>query len=406
MMQQLLLPLRKRQVKKTSNNLIRNSPMRKYLLHIGLASLCVCASVSVSAQEDTPVSLIPDARHGVATNSFRQNWEVSLGIQGLSFFSNQEYDLGLSQSPFKDFRTQLGLSAAVAKWFAPEIGLRTKLSGAWARKVSTADKAANAIKYMNIHEDVLLNLTNIFSSYDQSRKVNVIAYGGVGMARNFSDNENSITFDVGLEANYRIAEQMKMYLDLGMTFAGDEFDSDRYLNKKLLWNYDRWVTAEIGLTVELGQNKWKHLKDMVDGEILRVSRQELKETQQEVKKLQEDIEYLQSLPADTVTIAPEVSIFFEIGSAVLTQRGQLENIRAMAQKAIKEDRVIVVTGYADSQTGNPQLNRELSARRADTIVFELMALGVTADKIQVIVGGGVNTLDPQPANRRAVISLK
>lgn len=380
--------------------------MIKKSFFFGILFSCVCTSVSVSAQEDSPVSLIPDARQGVATNSFWQNWEVSFGIQGLSFYSNQEYDLGLPQSPFKDFRTQLGLSAAVAKWFAPEIGLRTKINGGWGRRVSTADKAANAIRYLGANGDMLLNLTNIFSGYDQNRKINFIAYGGIGIARNFSDNENCITYDVGLETNYRIANHLKAYLALGMTFAGNEFDSDRYLNKKLLWNYDRWVIAEIGVTVELGENRWKHLKDMVDGQILQASQQELKEVRQEVKQLQEEIEVLRNQSVDTVTITPEVSIFFEIGSASLTQRGQLENIRAIAQKAIDENKVIIVTGYADSQTGNPQLNKELSARRADTIVFELLDLGVKADNIQVVVGGGVNTLDPQPANRRAVISLK
>ena len=381
--------------------------MRKHFLHTGLVSLCVCASVSVSAQDNTPATLIPDVLHSVATNSFRQNWELSVGIQGLAFYSNQEYGLALPQSPLKDFRTQLGLSAAVSKWFAPEIGLRTKISGAWGRRVSTADKAANAIKYMNIHEDALLNLSNIFSHYNENRKVNILAYGGAGFARNFTDNENCITFDIGLEGNYRIAKRVRMYLDLGMTFTGDEFDSDRYLNKKILWNYDRWVTAEVGMTVELGTNRWKRLPDMVTTEkMLLDSQQELKESRQEVEKLREDINHLQSMPTDTVTMAPEVSIFFEIGSAVLTQRGQLENIRAIARKAIEENRVIIVTGYADSQTGNAQLNKDLSARRADTIVFELLAMGVTADKIKVVVGGGVSTLNPQPANRRAVISLQ
>lgn len=384
---------------------IKNS--RFDFLRFAFAILIVCASVGVSAQEAAPVTLIPDANHGVATNSFKHNWEVSLGIQGLSFYSNQEYKIGLPQSPFKDFRTQLGLSAAVAKWFSPEIGLRTKIAGAWARRVSSTDRAANAIKYMNIREDVLVNLTNIIARYDRERKFNAYAFGGAGIARNFTDNENCITFDLGLGANYRITDRLKAYLELGMTFTGDEFDRDRYITKKILWNYDRWVTAEIGVAFELGKNSWQRLTDMVEAErLLRESQQELTASRQEVKTLQENISYLKSLPADTVTITPEVSIFFELGSAVLTQRGQLENIKAMARQAIEQNRVIIVTGYADSQTGNPQLNRELSARRADSIVFELLALGVAADKIQVVVGGGVSTLDPQPANRRAVIRLK
>ncbi|MBQ9571189.1 MAG: OmpA family protein, partial [Prevotella sp.] len=89
----------------------------------------------------------------------------------------------------------------------------------------------------------------------------------------------------------------------------------------------------------------------------------------------------------------------------LTHRGQLVNIKKLVQTAKDERRNIIVTGYADSQTGNQQLNERLSAQRADTIVKELLEMGVDAKNIKIVIGGGVDILRQVPANRRVVVSL-
>ena len=103
---------------------------------------------------------------------------------------------------------------------------------------------------------------------------------------------------------------------------------------------------------------------------------------------------------------PQISIFFEIGSAELKHRSQLENIKKLVQTAKEKRKNIVVTGYADSQTGNQQLNERLSARRADTIVKELMEMGIDSKNIKIVIGGGVNIYHQVPANRRVVVSLE
>ena len=100
-----------------------------------------------------------------------------------------------------------------------------------------------------------------------------------------------------------------------------------------------------------------------------------------------------------------MSIFFEIGSSELNHRGQLENIKKIVETAKNEHRTLIVAGYADSQTGNAQLNERLSARRADTIVKEILEMGIDAQQIKIVIGGGVDTLNPLPANRRVVVSL-
>lgn len=390
--------------------------MRKYFVHIGLASLCVCASVSAQEQETVPVALAPQAEYSVATNPFRQNWEVSLGIQGLSFYSNQEAALELSKSPFGSFRTQLGISLSATKWFSPEIGLRTKASGLWGRSVSTDNKDLNAVKYMAIHEDVMVNVSNIIYDYDENRKWDVIPYGGLGMVRNFTHNENAMMFSLGLTGTYRINSRLKAFCDLSFNVTGDDFDNNTYISNNVFASHDRWIAAEVGVTLELGYNRWRRVAEMGGIEIVpwEETQREMKRIRRQNRDLRDKINWLDSqkesekdatVAPTIISNVPEISIFFELGSSELNHRGQLENIKELVQTAKNENRTVVVTGYADSSTGNSQLNEKLSARRADTIVKELLEMGIDMQKIKIVIGGGVNILNQVPANRRVVVSL-
>lgn len=387
--------------------------MRKFFHFFTFASLCVCA-VSVSAQEKTPVALTTDDENlttGIATNPFSHNWELSVGLQGLSFFSNQETALDISKSPFASFRTNMGIAISVAKWFTPQIAMRTKLSGVWGRSVSTNDKKLNAVNYIHLHEDVMVSLSNIIYDYKEGRKWDIIPYFGVGITRNFTHNENALTFSLGIIPTFRISNRLKTFVDLSYNITGDEFDDKIIVNKNIFKNHDRWIAAEIGLTYEIGHNRWHRAVELEDIEIVpwQETQREMKRIRQQNNDLRNKMTWMEQNPQTKETIinkVPETSIFFELGSAELTHRGQLENIKKLVQTAKEEKRNIIVTGYADSQTGSQQFNERLSARRADTIVKELLEMGIDAHNIKIVVGGGVDILHQIPANRRVVISLE
>ena len=231
-------------------------------LRVITATVLLAATTSVVGQENKP-------QRGVFTNSFADNWEVSFGVEGLSFYSSKEEGMNLSKSPFKSFRSNFGAAATVGKWFTPEIGLRTKLSGFWGRSVSRQDKDYNSVKYFSLHEDVLINVSNLIWDYDENRKWDVSPYIGVGMARNFSYNKTPITMNLGIVGTYRIAEKLKVYTDFGFTLCGGEFDEQPLkLTSNIINSRDRWLALEIGAILELGQNKWKHVPDMDNVEVV------------------------------------------------------------------------------------------------------------------------------------------
>ena len=79
----------------------------------------------------------------------------------------------------------------------------------------------------------------------------------------------------------------------------------------------------------------------------------------------------------------------------------------MAKYAVdNKDVNLLVTGYADSATGNPEHNQWLSDERAKTVVEELVGMGVSRSKITAEGKGGVDILSPFEHNRRATVEVK
>ena len=103
--------------------------------------------------------------YGVFTNLFKDNWEVSVGVEHLSFYSGREEGMGISKSPFASRRSNFGASAAIGKWFTPEIGLRTKASGYWGKAVSSINPQEENIRFFALNEQVMFNATNAILGY-------------------------------------------------------------------------------------------------------------------------------------------------------------------------------------------------------------------------------------------------
>ena len=116
----------------------------------------------------------------VYTNSFKDNWEFSVGVEYLSFYSQFEDGMNLSKSPFKSYRANFGAAATIGKWFTPEIGLRTKASGYWGKAVISDDAEKNSIRFYAFQEQAMLNLSNLIGGYRPDRLYSAIPYAGAG----------------------------------------------------------------------------------------------------------------------------------------------------------------------------------------------------------------------------------
>lgn len=377
---------------------------------LAMAAMSVVC-VSAGAQ-NTTVSLAPTAKHRVATNEFDKNWEVFASMNFSSWYTNEEKNLVSDKGFFKGFRTSFNLSAGVAKWFSPEIALRAKLTGIKGKRVISDDVAKNEMDFWNLQIQPMLNLSAIIWGYDQYRQWEIKPYLGVGILRNCTDNQYTVPASAGINLTRRLTQRAKIFAEVEYNLAINEFGrvgaySDNFFNR-----HDHWTTFNVGLTFELGKNNWDRVPSMDDITVVPwdETNKKLSDAEKEIDRLSGEVTDLKNRPekviTKTVKTHPDVSIFFDLGSSSLTKRGQLENLRKLVETAKLEGRTVQVTGYADSQTGNPSYNEMLSARRADAIVKELLLMGLSQTQIREVTGGGVDTLNPKPANRRVVVSLK
>ncbi|WP_288280064.1 OmpA family protein [uncultured Prevotella sp.] len=379
--------------------------MKKFLMVLALAGV----SVAGMAQETTE-------KYSVATNSFWSNWFVQANVAYEAFYSNQEKGLGYSKSPFKGFRSNVSPSIAIGKWFTPGLGLRTKATGIWGRSVGSEDKTLNAMKFMNIQEQAMFNLSNMLCGYSDTRVWNFIPYAGVGFLRNFDDNVNAHAASLGVLNTWKLSRKWAVNLDLSFNISDDDIDgtdASHTVYGTSVAKTDRYFTAEIGLTYNLGKATWNKVPDVDAINALHQSQldalnAQLADANAENDRLNNLIKNHKCPEAKTVTVkevatAP-VSVFFNIGKSKIASRKDLQNVKAMTEAS--KDAKFVVTGYADSKTGSASYNQKLSQKRAEAVANELVKMGVSRDNIEIVAKGGVADLTPISYNRRATVEIK
>ncbi len=384
--------------------------MKKLLMVLALVSV----SFSAMAQDD------PTLKYSVATNSFWSNWFVQVGAQWNAWYSAEEHGAGLDRAPIKDFRSNPGAAIAIGKWFTPGLGLRTKLMGIWGKSVR-ANAAGEGVGYDNkfwlLNEQALFNLSNMILGYNPDRVWNFIPFAGAGIGRSMTHNRYGMDLNVGLLNEFRLSEKVLLNLEIGWNRI--ETDIDGY-NYKLDpahrgWDsHDNLLYAELGLTFNLGKGTWDKVPDLAAIKALHQSQidalnGQLADANAEIDRLNKLIRDHKCPEVPIVkAIAAPATVFFYCDK---TKSGpsysrDLVDVRALGKFAIDNNSQLLVTGYADSATGNPEHNQWLSDERAKTVVEELVGCGVNRSNITATGKGGVDILSPFELNRRATVEVR
>lgn len=386
--------------------------MKKLFIALAFMGLM---TTTASAQETE----IPTSKYSVATNSFWANWFVSAGVTGNAFYTSQEAH-GTNGNPFSDKRGTIGFTVAVGKWFTPGIGLRTKFDGIWGKQVNSETNHP-LYNMVNLHEDVMFNLSNLFFGYNEKRVWNFIPYVGLGWVRNTSTTIDDISYHFGLLNNFRVSKHVQIFADVNVAaFEGtvDQANPDPWsgYGKYTSRHWDKIVSLNVGVTYNLGKCTWSKTPD-VDA-LMAMNKEQMDALNASLQEQQEENLRLRDLlaaernkkpvvaKATKELVATSASVFFNINSSRIASRKDLVNVKEIAEYAKNNNSKILVTGYADSKTGSAAYNKQLSQKRADTVVNELVKMGVNRDNIVVDAQGGVNSLTPFSYNRRATVKLQ
>jgi outer membrane protein OmpA-like peptidoglycan-associated protein len=381
--------------------------------------LALAGMSAVGSAQDFEVT-DPAEKHSVVTNSFWANWFVQGGASWNAFYGVGEKSL---VAPFRKFptgegHTGLGLSLGVGKWFTPGLGLRAKWNG-W--QMGSEKDGVKADKYWMLNGQVLFNLSNMLLGYNDQRLWNVIPYLGAGINSNRSEDLCSTQWSLGLLNSFRLSDRLAANLELGWN-SWEGSNSGLALKQR-----HQQFTLEVGLTYRLGNHKWRRSSDndaknaLTEGELDALNAQ-LADAQTEIAALETELEEArkatpqptaapataatQTAPAETKVVAAPVSIFFDLGKAMVVTPRDRENVASLARTAVEHKLRVVITGYADSRTGTPEGNLRLSQQRAQAVADQLVGLGVERKQIEVKAAGGVDVLGTTENNRRVVVELK
>ena len=376
--------------------------MKKFLIMLAIAGV----SLTSLAQETETAT----EKYSVATNSFWSNWFVQGGVQWTAFYSSLEHGFDTSNNPLKSFRSNPQASVAIGKWFTPGLGLRTKVSGIWGKA------NGDSFKYWNAQEQVLFNLSNMFCGYNPKRVYNCIPFAGAGFARNMSSDMYAMGMSIGLLNEFNINKRVAINLELGWNRLENDFYSEGHANNGPRgWDsHDNSLYAELGLTLNIGKTGWAKVPD-VDA-IKALSQSQIDALNAQLADSKSENERLKAMlnekPKEVAMpesikqfITTPVSVFFNIGKTDVANPKDLVNVEALAKYAKTNNSKIMVTGFADSATGTPQINQKLSVKRAEIVKGELIKMGVHADNISTQAHGGVETLSPISFNRRATVQI-
>ena len=376
--------------------------MKKFLIMLAIAGV----SLTSMAQETETTT----EKYSVATNSFWSNWFVQGGVQWTAFYSSLEHGFDTSNNPLKSFRSNPQASVAIGKWFTPGLGLRTKVSGIWGKA------NGDSFKYWNAQEQVLFNLSNMFCGYNPKRVYNCIPFAGAGFARNMSSDMYAMGMSIGLLNEFNINKRVAINLELGWNRLENDFYSEGHANNGPRgWDsHDNYLYAELGLTLNIGKTGWAKVP-VVDA-ITALSQSQIDALNAQLADSKSENERLKAMlnekPKEVAMpesikqfITTPVSVFFNIGKTDVANPKDLVNVEALAKYAKTNNSKIMVTGFADSATGTPQINQKLSVKRAEIVKGELIKMGVHADNISTQAHGGVETLSPISFNRRATVQI-
>lgn len=373
-----------------------------------IALIFACVSVTGMAQNADITE-----KYSVATNSFWSNWFIQGGVTWEAWYGNYEDGMGLSKSPFKKFRSNPGVSIGIGKWFTPGIGLRTKLQGIWGKSVWDGDNDGNGNKYWILNEQVLFNLSNLFCGYNEDRVWNFIPFFGAGLGRSCTYNKYAMGLSVGILNEFWVNKHLAINFEIGWNrYESDICGMPAAVDAGIM-DHPNHVYAEVGVTFNLGKRTWNKVPDVDAIKALSQSQidalnAQLADEKAENDRLKNELANKQAEPVVKVEkeyVTTPVSVFFNIDKAKIASKKDLVNVKGLADYAKDNNATLLVTGYADSATGNTDYNRNLSQKRAETVADELVKMGVKRENIKVEAMGGVDTLVPPSYNRRTTVEI-
>jgi outer membrane protein OmpA-like peptidoglycan-associated protein len=285
--------------------------------------------------------------------------------------------------------------------------------------------------YLYVHGDILVNMSNWIGGYNPDRFYSAVSYMGFGYTamswtkKSDTPYNGEYAFTTGLINKFRVSPRIDIELDL-RTWLMAEKSLPKQIERG--GRFALAMSASVGVAYRFNQRNWSPAYSQldVDGYLLAIMaleeqlverNAELKRVNNNLSALKSDNESLrnslaqarmQSSDVQPIVAPTESVVFFTIGDALLSDYAKA-TLDSIAQQLIAADATIVVTGYADKETGSAKRNEQLSKQRAENVASYLLGLGLPSSRLTTQWVGDTEQAFTSPdtpiVNRCVIIKL-
>lgn len=399
----------------------------KHRVLISAAAICgsVIASEGVMAQdafmvtEQESVTVVESPCKPRYFNSWRDGWFIQAGA-GINIPVMEGYESN-------DIKVGAAYNLAVGRWFSPYLAFR--FSAFYTNPHERlADKSAYSWYSANLNLDLMWDMCNSIAGVNLNRPVSVIPFVGLGGTYNWhftnkfesnvrdrtghtKTNVWSLPVSAGLQVKFRLCKYVDLFLEGRAVFAGDNYNN--IVEGRPI---DMDFRATGGLTFNIGGRSFQTYDPCAYDAYIANLNGQVNDLRCELATTGAALAAAEAqLPCPEVTQVTETvvvnaplmsTVRFSLNSDKVSSMEMVNVYNVAEYMKANPDAKIVITGYADKNTGTSAYNQKLSERRAQA-VYDILVnnYGIDANRLtKSAEGSSVQPYDTNNWNRIVIFS--
>lgn len=354
--------------------------MQKLLLLLGLL---LSTSICTFAQQDEEKRLV-----SLGQDFFVPHWFMSL-------HAGAAYDVG--EAKFSKLLSP-GAQASLGYHFTPLFATRLSIGGWEARNRYAYPSEKYKWNFIQPAVDAILDITTLIDGWEPERFFHLYAFAGVGLNISFN-NDDAVNASARMANSYKLRELVQLTPNYF-----EKLWEDSRLNPVVRAGIgaDFHITDNVALGAEVNANMlpdhfnsklgkhdnrdW-HFNAMVGVKfIIGKSHGRTDPTYQTVHKPVEPKEpKFVDVPVEKISF--NVNIYFVINQSII-RTNQMAKLRSLIHYLNEHPKAFVrLSGYADKDTGTPEINMRLSVERSQVVSQFLQNAGIEEWRIRRFAKG-------------------
>lgn len=369
---------------------------------LSLLSSKVYAQAPEIEEEIVVVDFVPEGKTYYYSPLPRDNWFMSMGAGVQTLFAEHKGKSLFSLSMTVDF----------GKWFNPYWGLRLSATGGALRLRYPEEVDILHYKNVSLAADFMWNMTNTIGGYDPYRIISVIPY--VGFASNYAFKNpfgKTLSFGIstGMRFNVRLCRYADMFVEGKVNILSDNYNgvikskraeatlallggiSFNFGGKKFgSYNPVRETFVREALNAEINTMRSQDNTLAKKNELLESENTQLKKQLAQKPKVITE----KPSPCDAQLTS---AVRFALNSSVVTDEEMINIYNIAEWMKANPTCDVIVTGYADKETGTDEYNKKLSEQRANKVIKILVKeYNIDESRLKLIANG--SSMQPYPNN--------